>query len=143
MWVLNPPGGYPGKTRFKGFLGRKCTGGLIKVFWRPVVLCCHRPGQSLVVRPRGCCKCDMQGRWVPWENSFSERLWVQESKGGVILTMVEQGYDTSVAKDRVKAQGCDPMGIIEGPCGYSTHLVGTQGTPVFRRPWAKVSRRDP
>ena len=73
----------------------------------------------------------MQGRWVPWENSFSERLWVHESMGEVILTMVEQGYDPSVAKDRVKAQWCDPMGIIEGPCGYSTRLVGTQGTLFY------------
>ena len=83
------------------------------------------------MRPRGCCKWAMQGRWVPWENSFSEILWVQESEGGVILTMVEQGYDPSVAKERVKAQGCDPMGIIEGPCGYWTRLVATQGKLVF------------
>ena len=27
---------------------------------------------------------------------------------------------------------CDPMGIMEGPCGYSTCLVGTQGKLVFR-----------
>ena len=58
--------------------------------------------------------------------------------------MVEQGYDPSVAKERVKAQGCDPMGIIEGPCGYSARLVGTQGkTRFLGRPWAKVSRWDP
>ena len=104
---------------------------MIGFFWCPVMLCCHRPGQSPVVRPHRCCKCAMQGRWVPCENSFSERLWVQESKGGVILTMVEQGYDPSVAKDRVKAHGCDPMGIVEGPCGCSTRLVGTQETLVF------------
>ena len=73
----------------------------------------------------------MQGRWVPWENSFSERLWVKESKGRVILTMVEQGYYPSEAKERVKAQGCDPMGIIEGPCGYSTRLVGTEGKLIY------------
>ena len=65
------------------------------------------------------------GYVIPLENSFSERLWVQESMDGVILTMVEQGYDPSVAKEWVKAQGRDPMGIIEGPCGYSTRLVGT------------------
>ena len=73
----------------------------------------------------------MQGRLVPWENSFSERLWVQESKGGVFLTMGEHGYDPSVAKERVKAQGCDPMGIIEGPYGYSARLAGTQRKLVF------------
>ena len=50
---------------------------------------------------------------------------------GVILTMIEQGYGHSVAKERVKAQGCDPMGIIEGPCGYSTPLVGTLGKLFF------------
>ena len=73
----------------------------------------------------------MQGRWVPWENSFLERMWVQDSEVGVILTMVEQGFDPSVAKERVKAQRCDPMGIIEGPFGYSTRLVGTQEKLVF------------
>ena len=80
---------------------------------------------------------------VSLENPFLGRLWVQEFKGGVILTMVEQGYDPSVAKEPVKAQGCDPMGIIEGPCGYSTRLVGTQGKLVLGRPWAKVSQWDP
>ena len=33
MWELNPPDGYPGKIRFKGYLGRKCTGGLRIVFF--------------------------------------------------------------------------------------------------------------
>ena len=73
----------------------------------------------------------MQGRWVAWENSFSERLWVQESEGWVILTTVEEGYDPSVAIGRVKAHGCDHMGIIEGPYWYSTRL-GTQEELVFR-----------
>ena len=126
MWVLNPPGWYPCKTRFEGYLGRKCTGGLrISFFWHLAVLCCHRPGKSPVVRPCGCCKWAMQGMWVSLENSFSERLWVQESMDGVILTMVEQGYDPSVAKEWVKSQGCDPMGVIEIKCGSSTRLVGT------------------
>ena len=130
MWELNPPDGYPGKIRFKRYLGRKCTGGLrIGFFLRPAVLHYHRPGQNPVVRPHGCCKWAIQGRWVPW--AFSERLWVQESKGRVILTRIEQGYDPSVAKERVKAQGCDPMGIKEGPCGYSARLVVTQGKTRF------------
>ena len=63
---------------------------------------------------------------------FRETVGTIVFKGGVILTMVEQGYDPSVAKEPVKAQGSDPMGIIEGPCGYSTRLVGTQGKLVFR-----------
>ena len=53
---------------------------------------CQRPEQSPGVRPRGCCKWAM-GSWVPWKNSFSERPRVQESEGGTIMTMVEQGYD--------------------------------------------------
>ena len=85
----------------------------------------------------------MQGMWVSLENSFSERLWVQESMDGVILTMVEQGYYPSVAKEWVKAQGCDPMGVIEITCGYSTRLVGTQENSFLWRPWAKMSRWDP
>ena len=33
------------------------------------------------------------------------RLWVQEYAGGAVLTMVEQGYDPSVALERGQAQG--------------------------------------
>ena len=47
--------------------------------------------------------------------------------------MGEQGYDPSVGLERDQAQGCDPMGIIEGPCGYSTRLVDTQGKNLFLR----------
>ena len=32
------------------------------------------------------------------------------------------------------------MVILEGPCGYSTCLVGTQGKLVFRETLEKVSR---
>ena len=72
----------------------------------------------------------MQGMWVSLENSFSERLWVQESMDGVILTMVEQGYGPSVAKEWVKAQGCgcyrDNMWVLDPPSG------GYPGKFVFR-----------
>ena len=50
---------------------------------------------------------------------------------GAILTMVDQGYDPSVALERVKVQGWQPLGVIEGTCGYSTRQVGTQGKLVF------------
>ena len=49
----------------------------------------------------------------------------------VVLTMVEEGYDPSVAYERGQAQGYNPMGIIEGPCEYSSPLIGTQGKLVF------------
>ena len=35
-------------------------------------------------------------------------------------------------KETVGTIVCDHIGIIEGPCGYSTYLVGTQGKLVFR-----------
>ena len=76
MWVLDPPGGYPGKIRFL-----------------------RRP---LAKVPQ----------WDP------EKVFLG----------IRQRF---VARDRGQAQGCDPMGIIEGPCGYSTRLVGTQGKFVF------------
>ena len=37
-----------------------------------------------------------------------------------------------VAKDRGQAQGCDPMGVVEGPCGYPAGYVGILGKLVFR-----------
>ena len=46
--------------------------------------------------------------------------------------MLDEGFDPGVAQERVKGQGCEPVGIIEGPCGYPTRLVGTQGKLVFR-----------
>ena len=75
----------------------------------------------------------LQGRRVSWENSFfRETVGTRVGwGGGGVLTMYEQGYDPSVAYERGQAQGCDPMGIIEGPCGYSIRLVGTQGKLVF------------
>ena len=69
----------------------------------------------------------------PGKTRFLGRLWGTRVGwgGGGVLTMYEQGYDPSVAYERGQAQGCDPMGIIEGPCGYSIRLVGTQGKLVF------------
>ena len=64
MWVLDPPGGYPRKTRFLNeTLGESVPGGpKIGVFWHPAALRFQRQGPSA---------------------------------------------------------GCDPMGVVEGPCGYS------------------------
>ena len=50
---------------------------------------------------------------------------------GVVLTMVEQGYDPSVAYEQGQGKGCDPVDVVEGKCGYSSRLVGTQGKLVF------------
>ena len=72
------------------------------------------------------------GRWVPWENSFfRETVGTRVWGVGAILTMVDQGYDPSVALKRVKVQGWQPLGVIEGTCGYSTRQVGTLGKLVF------------
>ena len=35
------------------------------------------------------------------------------------------------------------MGIIEGPCGYSTRLVGTQGNSFFRETLGESGRVGP
>ena len=101
MWVLDPPGGYPGKTRFLNeTLGESVPGGpKIGVFGHPAALRFQRQGPSAGVRPHGCCRGTM---WVfcrvggyPEKTRFLGRLWVQESGG--VLTMYEQGYDPSVA----------------------------------------------
>ena len=42
------------------------------------------------------CPCGTQNRCF-WGVSLLGRLWVQESGEGAVLTMVEQGYDPSVA----------------------------------------------
>ena len=34
-----------------------------------------------------------------------------------LLTMVDEVFDTDVAKEWAEGQGCEPVGIIEGPCG--------------------------
>ena len=63
MWVLDPPGGYPGKTRF---------------FRRP---------------------------WAKVAGRDPEYVFLG----------IRQRF---VARDRGQATGCDPMGVVEGPCGY-------------------------
>ena len=63
MWVLDPPGGYPGKTRFLGDLGRKWPGGT----------------QNMC-------------------------FWASGS--------------ASLPETGAKRRGGDPMGVVEGPCGY-------------------------
>ena len=64
MWVLDPPGGYPGKTRFlEETLG---------------------------------------GKWAGRDPEY-------------VFLGIRQRF---VARDRGQATGCDPMGVVEGPCGY-------------------------
>ena len=91
----------------------------IGVSGAPAVLHCQSQGERLGMRPHGCCRGVM---WVPHrvggypgKTRFAERMWVQESGGGAVLTMVE-GFDQGVALERVKGQVCEPVGIIEGPC---------------------------
>ena len=102
MWVLDPPGGYPGKTRFLGRPWAKVAGRdpEICVFGHPAALRCQRQGPSDGVRPHGCCRGTM---WVPCrvggypgKTRFLGRLWVQVLGGGVVTTY-EHGYDPSVA----------------------------------------------
>ena len=43
-----------------------------------------------------------------------------------------------VARDRGQAQGCDPMGVLEGPCGYPAGQAGILGKLSFLgRLWYK------
>ena len=45
-----------------------------------------------------------------------------------------------VARDRGQAQGCDPMGVVEGPCGYPAGKVGILGkTRFLGRLWVRES----
>ena len=63
MWVLDPPGGYPGKLVFRETLGKSVpVGPKIGVFGHPAALRCQRQGPSEGVRPNGCCRGTM---WVP------------------------------------------------------------------------------
>ena len=60
---------------------------------------------------------------------------------GAILTMVDQGYDPSVALERVKVQGWQPLGVIEGDMWVLDPPGGYPGkTRFLGRPWAKVLR---
>ena len=63
MWVLDPPGGYPG------------------------------------------------------ENSFFRETLGESGRAGPRICVF--GHPQRfVARDRGQATGCDPMGVVEGPCGY-------------------------
>ena len=45
-----------------------------------------------------------------------------------------------VARDRGKAQGCDPMGVVEGSCGFPCSAGGYPGKLVFLgRLWVQES----
>ena len=57
----------------------------------------------------------LQGRWVSWEKSCF--------------------------RETVGTRVCDPMGIIEGPCGYSTRLGLWQG--FVARDWDQAQGLDP
>ena len=126
MWVLDAPGGNPGKNSFfRDPLSESVpVGPRIGVFGAcgsallPETGAKHRSATPWVLYKGHVGT--LQARWVSWENSFFKgRLWVQETGDGAVLTMVEQGYDPSVAQEQGQAQGCDPMGNIKGPCGYT------------------------
>ena len=122
---------------FRETLGESApVGPRIGVFGGPAALRCQRLGQSSGTRPLGCCRGAM---WVPcWVGGYpGKNRFFRKTVGtrvwgmGAILTMVDQGYGPSVALERVKVQGWQPLGVIEGTCGYSTRQVGTQGKLVF------------
>ena len=52
--------------------------------------------------------------WVPRENSFF-RETLGESVQNRCFGGVRQRL---VTRARGKASGCDPVGVVEGPCGY-------------------------
>ena len=109
MGIIEGPCGYStrlvgtqGKLVFRETLGESApVGPRIGVFGHPAALRYQRQGPSTGVRPHGCCRGTM---WVPGrvggypgKTRFLGRLRVQESGGGGVLTMDEQGYDPSVA----------------------------------------------
>ena len=55
--------------------------------------------------------------WVPRENSFLGRPWAKVAGRDpeYVFLGIRQRF---VARDRGQATGCDPMGVVEGPCGY-------------------------
>ena len=96
MWVLDPPSGYPGKTRFLGRPWAKVPR------WDPekVFLSIR---QRFVARDRGQAQgCHpigvvgvhvgtRQGRWVSWENSFFRETVGTRVGGGVFLLRMSKG----------------------------------------------------
>ena len=88
MWVLDPPGGYPGKTRFfRETLGESGRAGpRICVFGHPGSASLPETGAKRRGATHGCCRGTMwgtlQGRWVSWENSFFRETGGYKCWGG-------------------------------------------------------------
>ena len=55
--------------------------------------------------------------WVPRENSFFRKTLGESVPLGKKIGVfgIQQRF---VSRDRGQAQGCDPMGVVEGLCGY-------------------------
>ena len=55
--------------------------------------------------------------WVPRENSFFRETFGESGRVGPRIGVlgIRQRF---VARDRGQATGRDPMGVVEGPCGY-------------------------
>ena len=56
--------------------------------------------------------------WVPRENSFFRETLGESVAAGTRIGVFLGIRQRFVARDRGQAQGCDPMGVVEGPCGY-------------------------
>ena len=55
--------------------------------------------------------------WVTRENSFFRETLGESSPVGPRIGVLGI-WQCFVARDRGQAQGCDPMGVVEGSCGY-------------------------
>ena len=60
----------------------------------------------------------------PGENSFFRETLGESGPGGtqnMCFLGIRQRF---VARDRGQATGCDPMGVVEGPCGLPCRVGG-------------------
>ena len=76
--------------------------------------------------------------WVPRENSFFRRPWAKVAGRDpeYVFLGIRQRF---VARDRGQATGCDPMGVVEGPCGVPCRVGGYPGkTRFLGRLWVQV-----
>ena len=68
--------------------------------------------------------------WVPRENSFFRETLGESARWDPekVFLAIRQRF---VARDRGQAQGCHPMDVVGGACGYHAGYVGILGKLVF------------
>ena len=56
--------------------------------------------------------------WVTREHSFFRKTLGESVPVGPRIGVFLGMQQRFVARDWGQAQGCDPIGVVEGPCGY-------------------------